>query len=436
MITRRTKVQLLVFVIITLLGVSYVGARYAKLDRLILDESYTVTAHYPDSGGIFTGAEVTYRGVDIGKVSDMVLTREGVDVKLAIDNKWDKIPENSIAVVGNRSAVGEQYVELQPQVSAASGPYLDNGSQIDRTEIPIATQKLLGDIVNTVDSVHRKSLKTVVSQLGQAFEGTGPDLQRIIDTGTSFVRTANDNFTVTRDLIRDSNTVLNTQALSDSALRRFAKGLSAFTTTLAGSDKSLRKVIDKGSFAANQLRTFLEQNQVHLASLLSNLVVTGKIVVQHLPGLRLMLVVYPYAVGAGYVVVDKTPGINKQDAHFGLVIAAEKPLSKNFKLCHAGYQGTQHRSPSNGETWPMNTDARCAEPITESNVRGEQNLQRVAPDYTNLNKRTVATFDQSTGQLSWGAPADGLGGTGTVAPRSLGRDSWTWLYLQPLLARQ
>ena len=45
MITRRTKVQLLVFAIITLLGVTYVGARYAQLDRLIVDQSYTVVAH-------------------------------------------------------------------------------------------------------------------------------------------------------------------------------------------------------------------------------------------------------------------------------------------------------------------------------------------------------------------------------------------------------
>ena len=35
MITRRTKVQLLVFALITLVGVSFVGARYARLDRLV-----------------------------------------------------------------------------------------------------------------------------------------------------------------------------------------------------------------------------------------------------------------------------------------------------------------------------------------------------------------------------------------------------------------
>ncbi|HWU21362.1 MAG TPA: MlaD family protein [Nocardioides sp.] len=435
MITKRTKVQLLIFAIITLLGVSYVGARYAKLDRMVLNESYTVTAHYGDSsGGIFTGAEVTYRGVSIGKVSDMVLTRDGVDVKLDIDNKWNKIPaDRLVAVVGNRSAVGEQYVELQPATD--NGPFLTDGSQIDRTQVPIATQTLLSDIVTTVGSVHRKSLSTTIHELGRAFDGTGPDLQRIIDTSTSFIKTANDNFSVTRALIRDSNTVLNTQVASDSALRAFARGLSAFSTTLAGDDPSLRKVIDNGSFAASQLRTFLEQNQVHLASILNNVVVTGRIVVQNLAGLKLALVVYPYAVGAGYVVVGKSVGVNKQDAHFGLVLANEKPLG-GYTLCRTGYETTRHRSPSNGANWAMDTQAHCSEPITSGNVRGEQNLRRIAPDYSHLNSRTIASFDQRTGKLTWGAPTAGSSDSGSVAPRSLGRDSWTWLYLQPLLARQ
>jgi phospholipid/cholesterol/gamma-HCH transport system substrate-binding protein len=68
MITQRTKVQLLFFVIITLVGVTFVGARYAQLDRLIVDDAYTVVAHFEDSGGIFAGGEVTYRGVRIGEV--------------------------------------------------------------------------------------------------------------------------------------------------------------------------------------------------------------------------------------------------------------------------------------------------------------------------------------------------------------------------------
>src|SRR3954454_14625455 len=109
MVTRRTKLQLLIFAIITLLGVTFVGARYARLDRVFVDDAYTVVAHFPDSGGAFAGAEVSYRGVRVGQVAKMVLTKTGVDIVLDIDNDQDKIPVDSLAVVGNRSALGEQY---------------------------------------------------------------------------------------------------------------------------------------------------------------------------------------------------------------------------------------------------------------------------------------------------------------------------------------
>src|SRR6476661_4104471 len=139
MITARTKKQLIIFVIITLLGVSFVGARYARLDRLFYDSAYTVDAHFAQSGGIFTGAEVTYRGVKIGTVSGMKLTDKGVDVLLAIDKSSERIPAETLALVGNKSAVGEQYVELQPQTN--SGPYLKDGSAIDtpETQVPVST---------------------------------------------------------------------------------------------------------------------------------------------------------------------------------------------------------------------------------------------------------------------------------------------------------
>lgn len=86
MITQRTKVQLMIFALITMVGVAFVGARYARLDRLIFDDSYRVVAHFEESGGIFAGAEVSYRGVTVGQVGKMVLTDEGVDVLLDIDN--------------------------------------------------------------------------------------------------------------------------------------------------------------------------------------------------------------------------------------------------------------------------------------------------------------------------------------------------------------
>ena len=122
------------------------------------------------------------------------------------------------------------------------------------TRLPIQTDQLLTDISNTVSSVDQEALRTTVSEVGAAFEGTGEDLQQIIDTGNSFIEAANDNFDVTTALIEDSNTVLNGQVASESALRNFASQLSVFTEAFAGADADLREIIDTGSFTANQLR--------------------------------------------------------------------------------------------------------------------------------------------------------------------------------------
>ena len=426
----------MVFVLITLLGVSYVGARYARLDRLIFDDSYTVVAHFQDSGGIFAGGEVSYRGVRIGQVNKLQLTDQGVDVYLDIDKSYDTIPSDTLAVVGNRSAVGEQYVELQPQVDTS--PYLHNDSEIaqDDTRTPIATQKLLGDITNTVESVNRPALKTTVTELGKAFGGTGQDLQRIIDTGNAFIKSANDNFDVTTALIKDSNTVLHGQIDSASDIRTFARDLSLFSGTLAGSDQSLREVIDNGSATAIQLRTFLEQNKVDLGELINNLVTTGDVVVKHLDGIAQILVIYPYVVEGGFTVVSKSPDTGLYDAHFGLV------LTQDPKVCEKGYESTNTRPPQDGSNAPMNMQAHCAEPPSVSNARGAQNAPRTGAAYRppagpSYHSPVVATYDPTTGKLSWGGKVDpALGSPGSPAPATLGEESWKWLFLQPLIKTQ
>ena len=401
MITRRTKIQLMIFVVITLFGVTFVGARYAQLDKAFYDDNYTVKVSFADSGGIFAGGEVTYRGVSVGKVNKLVLTDEGVDVVLDIDNSFDEIPADTLAVVGNRSAVGEQYVELQPQRD--DGPYLHNDSVIDQkdTRLPIATDTLLTHLSETVESVDNDDLKTTVDELGAAFGGTGEDLQTIIDSGNSFIDAANDNFDLTTALIRDSNTVLHGQIDSESAIRNFSSQLQAFSSVLAGSDADLRNLIDTGGVAATQLRTFLEQNRVELGDLINNLVTTGDVIVKHLDGIKQILVVYPYVVEGGFTVVSKSPDTGLYDAHFGLILTTQK-------VCHKGYETTDTRTPQDGSNTPMNVSARCEEPATESNARGSQNAPRAAASYAD--SPVVASYDRD-GKVTWGNPAaTGAGG--------------------------
>lgn len=419
MITRRTKMQLMVFLLITLVGVSFVGARYARLGSLFVKDHYVVMAHFEQSGGIYEDAEVDYRGVKIGQVGELVLNRSGVDVTLKIDKGWeDKIPADSLAVVGNRSAVGEQYVELQPQ--SKGGPYLEDGSEIARaaTTTPLPTEKLLEDVTTTVNSVDQKALTTTIDELGKGFAGTGQDLQTIIDTGTAFVETADQNFALTTQLIRDSNTVLQGQLDSSSAIKSFATDLELFTGTLAGSNKDLIRLIESGSASSVELRQFLEQNDVEISELLNEVLVTGKVVRKNLPGVRHLLSIFPVVVEGSFAVVDVGhPGLAQ--AHFGLALTTQTP-------CKKGYESTKKRSPLDLQSRPFNTEVSCTEDPSKSNARGSSQLPRAAAGGAG----SIASFDPETGELTWGEAEETT--VSTAAPASYGDDAWKWLYLQPM----
>jgi phospholipid/cholesterol/gamma-HCH transport system substrate-binding protein len=422
-ISSRTKKQLLVFVFITLVGVSYVGARYARLDKLVYDSSYQVHAQFAQSGGIFTGAEVTYRGVRVGQVSDMRLTRDGVDVVLDIDKARDRIPVDTLALVGNKSAVGEQYVDLEPRVDA--GPFLKDGSEIStpNTAVPVSTTQILTSVDRFVNSVPTDTLRTVVSELGAGFHGSGEDLARIIDTSNTFIQAASDNFAVTSALIKDSNTVLRTQSDKGSAIRSFARDLSLFSGVVADNDQALRALIDNGSATANELRTFLEENQVDLGGLINNLVTTGEVVVKHLDGIRQLLVLFPYEVASGYTVTAKNAeGYN---ARFGFI------FNPSPAVCEKGYNPSQWRSPTDGSNKPMDMNANCSEPASKTNARGAQNAPRAGAAYRTGTDSSVATYDLQTKKLTWDDQGDRIAYDGG-APAS-GQDSWQSLLLAPVL---
>lgn len=363
--TARTRLQIIAFVLIALVGVSYVGARYVGLGRAFGATGYVVKMQLADSGGVFTNAEVTYRGVTVGRVGQMRLTADGIEVDLDIDPDAPRIPADLEAVVANRSAVGEQYVDLRPR--GEDGPYLAEGTVIPRssTKTPPPVDGLLTNLDAFAKSVPTDSLRTVVDELDQAFNGTGPDLQVLLDNTRVFTEAATRNLPQTKALINDGLVVLNTQAAQGSAIRSFSGDLRALAETLKNSDSDLRALIGISPQAAEQLSALLRETGPNLGVVLANLLTTGNILVTRLDGLEQIAVTYPIAVGGGFSVA-KGDGTG---AHFGLALNVFDPPP-----CTVGYEGTKIRQGADTSPVPLNTGAYCAlAPGSATSVRGAQN---------------------------------------------------------------
>ncbi|MFC0447795.1 MlaD family protein [Rhodococcus jostii] len=367
--------QLIGFVLVALAGLVYVGANYVRLDNLLGFGEYTVNLELETSGGVFTNAEVTYRGVPVGRVGNMYLTADGVVVELKIEKNAPDVPASAKAVVANRSAIGEQYVDLRPDTDR--GPFLANGSRIAAAdaETPVPVEELLASTQGLTQSVPIDALQTVVTELGAAFDGKGQDLQSLADSLSGLSASGTESLDRTVDLVRDSRTVLNTQSEQSSAIENFSADLDSLADRLRTSDPDVRQLIDNGNSASGQLGQLVSEIGPGTTANLATLSAAAKAIRLQAAALQTLFVYLP-----GVAAASSTIAPDDGTVHLGLVAETNNPPS-----CTVGYEGTQailaemkRKDPNFDDTqqdFPQNTAASCDAP--QGSLTGVRSANRI-----------------------------------------------------------
>src|SRR5262249_9199176 len=129
------RIQLIIFTIASLIGVTVMLVAYMQVPTLLGIGRLTVKLELPAAGGLYRFSNVTYRGVQIGTVTSVALTKAGAEATMSLD-KSPEIPADLRAEVRSVSAVGEQYVDLRPRTD--HGPTLRDGSVIPICRIPVS----------------------------------------------------------------------------------------------------------------------------------------------------------------------------------------------------------------------------------------------------------------------------------------------------------
>lgn len=397
MITRTTWLQLVGFALVAVVGVTYVGFRYAGFEYLLGTATYPVRVEMRDPGGVFTDADVTYRGVGVGRVGPLRLTADGLEMTLDIDSDAPPIPADTDVVVRNLSAIGEQFVDLVPRTD--TGPYLDSGSVVpaDRVQVPVPIQQLIGSVDALARSVPQESLRIVVDELGTAFDGTAQPLQKILDTTDDFTAAARDALPQTLTLLDDGRTVLATRNELAPQFRDIARDLALVAGQLEESDPDIRRLLETGPAAGYELSTLLRDSGDDLGRLIANLLTISRVAEPRQDDIRQILATYP---GLASGIPTLAPGDGT--AHLGVVLNLADPPA-----CTAGYEGTVHRNPTDVSDVPVNRKAYCAEPPgSPVTVRGAQNVPGAA---TPMVASDTAPTSGANAQLARGPAAAPLG---------------------------
>ena len=85
MLTRFVRTQLIIFTIASIIGVGVMVIKYLQAPTLLGIDRMTVKLELPRTGGLYQFSNVTYRGVQIGKVTDVRPTRSGAEATMSVD---------------------------------------------------------------------------------------------------------------------------------------------------------------------------------------------------------------------------------------------------------------------------------------------------------------------------------------------------------------
>lgn len=297
MLTRFVRSQLIIFTVASMIGVAVMLFTYMQVPTLLGIGRLTVTLDLPETGGLYRFSNVTYNGVQIGKVTDVQLTDTGAKATLSLDRS-PKIPADLRAEVRSVSAVGEQYVDLRPRTN--SGPYLQDGSVIAResASLPQPVGPMLDRASALVDSIPKERFSDLLDESFLAFNGAGYDFGSLLDSAGRISADANGVSDQLRALIDDSEPLLDSQIQTTDAIQTWSRSLAGITGQLVADDPQLRTLLARGPGFADEVSSLLTDLKPTLPLLLANMNTVGQVLLTYNPSIEQLMVLLPGYIGA------------------------------------------------------------------------------------------------------------------------------------------
>ncbi len=137
-------------------------------------DPFVLKAAFKDAGSLNKNARVRVAGVEIGSVESVKPLGDGPGAIVTMRIKDEGLPIHSDAKIKVRPRIfleGNYFIDIEP--GSPSAPAMEDGATIpvSQTAAPVA----LGQVLSTLQSDTRQSLREVFDELGRAFEGGGAE---------------------------------------------------------------------------------------------------------------------------------------------------------------------------------------------------------------------------------------------------------------------
>jgi virulence factor Mce-like protein len=231
-------------------------------------EGYRIKAQMPESTLLVKEADVRMAGLDIGKVKNLNLQREGgSEVEMEIDPEFAPLPKDVKAILRQKSLLGQIYIELTP--GTRDGPKLDDGDKIEQDAVVEPVE--LDEIISLFNEETRKNFQGWIREISIAISnGRSEDLSNAIGNlddfaaaGSKALRILDDEEPALRRLVKNTGITLNALTERRGQLRDLIGNANTFFEAVASRDDALAETIaifptflDESRLTLDRLRTF------------------------------------------------------------------------------------------------------------------------------------------------------------------------------------
>jgi len=120
--------------------------KVSNLSSLWGSNEYEVTAYFSNVGGLKVKSPVKLGGVKVGSISEINYddSKYQALVKMKINARYTKIPQDTSAVVYTAGLLGEQYIGLEP---GGDEQFLKNGSRVSLTQSAVILEQLISRVL-------------------------------------------------------------------------------------------------------------------------------------------------------------------------------------------------------------------------------------------------------------------------------------------------
>ncbi|MCP4702721.1 MAG: outer membrane lipid asymmetry maintenance protein MlaD [Gammaproteobacteria bacterium] len=146
MYSKTLEIWVGLFAALSFAALLMLAMKVSNLAGFYEDEGYEVGGYFGNIGGLKLKAPVTMAGVRIGRVVDIQFDIERFEalVKMKIDAKYAKIPEDTGAAIFTSGLLGDKYIGLE---AGGEEEYLADGSMLEMTQSALILEQLVGKLL-------------------------------------------------------------------------------------------------------------------------------------------------------------------------------------------------------------------------------------------------------------------------------------------------